>query len=392
MATGSKPVRQVADLALISIFLAMIFLPPVAALLGIGPATSLTEKRAPIVRPPLTLDLPGLTFFHRNFEAYWNDTFGFRSTLVRGYNRASMWLGVSPSAKVVVGTDGWLFVGEEYSAVEYYRATRPFTPEQLVWWQRLLEGRHDWLAQHGIRYLLIVAPDKQSIYPEYMPAALNRVGTATRLDQLVAHLEQHSDLQLLDLRGVLREAKAHERPYERLDSHWNDLGAWIAYAEIAKRLGVWFPHMQPVPLSDFERTWPAGQGNDLAMLLSLSDVMPGERLTLVPRVPRRARLIPTDGTLPPGSVAMLVTETGDPALPRAVMFHDSFAQTLWPFLSEHFAHIAYSWQYNFDPGLIGREKPDVVLDEMVDRVLMATLDPNPDEVTRVWAARRERRN
>jgi len=392
MATGSKPIRQVADLALISIFLAMIFLPPVAALLGIGPATSLTEKRAPIVRPPLTLDLPGLTFFHRNFEAYWNDTFGFRSTLVRGYNRASMWLGVSPSAKVVVGTDGWLFVGEEYSAVEYYRATRPFTPEQLVWWQRLLEGRHDWLAQHGIRYLLIVAPDKQSIYPEYMPAALNRVGTATRLDQLVAHLEQHSDLQLLDLRGVLREAKAHERPYERLDSHWNDLGAWIAYAEIAKRLGVWFPHMQPVPLSDFERTWPAGQGNDLAMLLSLSDVMPGERLTLVPRVPRRARLIPTDGTLPPGSVAMLVTETGDPALPRAVMFHDSFAQTLWPFLSEHFAHIAYSWQYNFDPGLIGREKPDVVLDEMVDRVLMATLDPNPDEVTRVWAARRERRN
>jgi len=392
MATGSKPVRQVADLALISIFLAMIFLPPVAALLGIGPATSLTEKRAPIVRPPLTLDLPGLTFFHRNFEAYWNDTFGFRSTLVRGYNRASMWLGVSPSAKVVVGTDGWLFVGEEYSAVEYYRATRPFTPEQLVWWQRLLEGRHDWLAQHGIRYLLIVAPDKQSIYPEYMPAALNRVGTVTRLDQLVAHLEQHSDLQLLDLRGVLREAKAHERPYERLDSHWNDLGAWIAYAEIAKRLGVWFPHMQPVPLSDFERTWPAGQGNDLAMLLSLSDVMPGERLTLVPRVPRRARLIPTDGTLPPGSVAMLVTETGDPALPRAVMFHDSFAQTLWPFLSEHFAHIAYSWQYNFDPGLIEREKPDVVLDEMVDRVLMATLDPNPDEVTRVWAARRERRN
>ncbi len=391
MATDSKPVRQVADLVLISIFLVAIFLPPLATLLGIGPATDLTEKRTPIARPPLTLDIPGLTYFHRNFEGYWNDAFGFRSRLVRGYNRASMWLGVSPSAKVVVGTHGWLFVGEEYSAVEYYRATRAFTREQLVWWQRFLEARRDWLAQRGIRYLFVVAPDKQSIYPEYMPAALNRVGTATRLDQLVAYLDRHSDLRPLDLRGVLREAKAHERPYERLDSHWNDLGAWIAYAEITKRLSVWFPRVQPLPLSDFERTWPPGQGNDLAMLLSLSDVMPGERLTLVPRVPRRARLIPTDGSLPPGSLAVLVSETGDPTLPRAVMFHDSFGQALWPFLSEHFAHIAYSWQYNFDPAFIEREKPDVVLDELVERVLMATLAPNPDEVTRAWNARRERR-
>ena len=41
--------------------------------------------------------------------------------------------------------------------------------------------------------------------------------------------------------------------------------------------------------------------------------------------------------------------------------------------------------------VIEREKPDVVLDEMVDRVLMATLAPNPDEVTRSWrhTARRE---
>ena len=380
----SDPVRRVIDLVLIGIFLAVIFLPPLVAIFGIGPTTSLTEKRAPVAPPPLVLDVPGLTFFHRNFEGYWNDAFGFRSSLVRAYNRVSLWLGVSPSAKVVVGTDGWLFVGDEYSAVEYYRATRPFTPEELVWWQGLLEARRDWLAERGIRYLFVVAPDKQDIYPEYMPAALNRVGTATRLDQLVTHLDRHSDLRLLDLRGALREAKAYDRPYERLDSHWNELGAWFAYAEIIKRLSVWFPRVQPVPLSEFERTWSTEQGNDLAMLLSLSDVMPGEYLMLVPRVPRRAHLVPTDGITPSGSVAVLVSETGDPALPRAVMFHDSFAQRLWPFLSEHFERIVYSWQYNFDPALVESEKPDVVLDEMVDRVLMATLSPNPDEVTRAW--------
>src|SRR5262249_35612239 len=156
--TGLQGARRTADLILITIFLAGISLPPAAVLLGVGPGQSLTEKRTPVVRPPLTLDSAGLTFFHQNFEAYWNDAFGFRSNFVRGYNRVLMALGVSPSAKVVMGTNGWLFVGQEYAAVEYYRATRPFTRAQLAWWQRLLEARRDWLAQHGIHYLFIIAP------------------------------------------------------------------------------------------------------------------------------------------------------------------------------------------------------------------------------------------
>src|SRR6185295_1542120 len=135
--------------------------------------------------------------------------------------------------------------------------------------------RRDWLAQRDIRYLFIVAPDKQTIYPEYMPAQLNRVGTATRLDQLVTYFERHSDIRILDLRDALRAVKLHDRPYERLDSHWNDVGAWSAYAEIAKQVGRWFPKVQPLPLSSFERSSSAGEGNDLAMLLSLRDLMPG---------------------------------------------------------------------------------------------------------------------
>jgi alginate O-acetyltransferase complex protein AlgJ len=392
-AQPSHSTRTIPDIALIGVFIAAIFLPPVLGLLGTGRDTNLTEERTPVARPALTLDVPGLRNFHRTFEGYWNDAFGLRGTFVRSYNRLALWMGVSLSTTIVSGKEGWLFVGEEYHGVESYRATRPFTTHQLKWWQRTLEARRDWLAQRGIRFLFIVAPEKQTIYPEYMPARLNRVGTATRLDQLVAHLARHSDSRVLDLRDALLGAKAHDRVYEPLDSHWNDLGAWIAYAEIAKQLSVWFPQVRPAALGSFEREQQAGFGNDLSRLLSLSDLMPGDRLALVPRVPRRARWQTPDGMPPKPPAPFLVSEIDDPGLPRAVMFHDSFAEALRPFLSENFARIAYAWQTRLDLELIEREKPDVVLYELVERSLMGDFAPDPEEVRQAWRPiRREPRS
>jgi alginate O-acetyltransferase complex protein AlgJ len=371
-------IRTVTDLSLAAIFLAVVLLPPLVMLDGSEPATTLTEKRAPVELPSLTFDVDGLRTFPRSFEAYWNDAFAFRPTLVRSYNALALWLGVSPSAKVVIGKAGWLFVGDDYHGVESYRATRPFTPEQLELWRRALEAQQAWLAERGIHHLFVVAPDKSTIYPEYMPAALNRVGHATRLEQLLAYLNQRSDITVVDLRGALLAAKAHDRVYERTDSHWNDLGAWVADREISKRIGLWFPQVKPLPLSSFELR-RLTRANDLALLLSLGDLLPADRLTFVPRVPRRARWHRPEGSAPSGYGSMLISEIDDSDLPRAVMFHDSFGEVLRPFFSEHFARVLYSWNV-FDPMLIEQETPTVVVHEIVERVLMEDFPLDHEEV------------
>ena len=53
------------------------------------------------------------------------------------------------------------------------------------------------------------------------------------------------------------------------------------------------------------------------------------------------------------------------------MFRDSFATWLIPLLSESFSHILYSWQYTFNREIVERERPDVVIQEMVERTLMS---------------------
>ncbi len=52
-----------------------------------------------------------------------------------------------------------------------------------------------------------------------------------------------------------------------------------------------------------------------------------------------------------------------------MIFCDSFADALKPYLSEHFSRVVYSRSFDLDLGLIDNEKPDVVIFELAQRYL-----------------------
>ena len=120
---------------------------------------------------------------------------------------------------------------------------------------------------------------------------------------------------------------------------------------------------------DFEATEEEIPGKDLAGMLGLKNVLHELDLRLVPRRPRRARVVDPPDAEPTAEVGRLVTEIPDPSLPRAVIFRDSFASRLVPFLSEHFSRAVYLWQNDFDANVVTDEHPDVVIQEIVGRHL-----------------------
>jgi hypothetical protein len=219
--------------------------------------------------------------------------------------------------------------------------------------------------------VFVLAPDKHAIYPEELPPSVRRVGPETRSDSLVRYLREHSTVPVLDLRPALLEAKARERVYHRTDTHWNDRGAYIAYEEIVRALGVAGP---PAARTAFESPAVLVPGLDLAGMLGLTGELTEEDLPLVPRAPRRARIVEPPRPDSRLMDARLVTEHPDRSLPRAVVFRDSFGSALIPFLSEHFSRALYLWQYNFEPDVVLAEHAAVVIQEWVGRRL-STLPP-----------------
>ena len=260
----------------------------------------------------------------------------------------------------------------------------PFSAGEMEKWRMALEARRDWLASRGIGYLVVMVPNKSTIYPEYLPSGLHRMRPQSRLDQLLDYLRTRSTFRILDLRPALVAAKSGGRLYHKTDSHWNDAGAFVAYRQILGELGRIYPALHPRPLADFSVKCETTPGGDLAIMLGFPDILKEEQVILEPRTGPRAVISEPSRKISPW-VMRSATECLTASPLRAVMFRDSFGHQLMNFLSEHFARIVYNWdvrliavrnEFRFDTSLIEREKPDIVIEEVVERFLLGST-PEP---------------
>ncbi len=115
-------------------------------------------------------------------------------------------LGMSPVAEAILGTDGWLYYtgpAHERLSDRHVRGSAPFSPEELdLWRQRLIE-RTQRFRSVGAKYAFVIAPNKESIYPEHLPSGVGPSMGPTRLDQLMAHVKSVPDVTVIDLRPSL---------------------------------------------------------------------------------------------------------------------------------------------------------------------------------------------
>ena len=83
----------------------------------------------------------------------------------------------------------------------------------------------------------------------------------------------------------------------------------------------------------------------------------------------------------PLAIEAQVWGTGDGRLPRCVLFHDSFASfVLRPVLAEHFELLAFAPTASLDPNVVERFKPQVVIQQIVERKLDWHLPVTPKRV------------
>jgi alginate O-acetyltransferase complex protein AlgJ len=225
----------------------------------------------------------------------------------------------------------------------------------------------------------VIPPNKETIYPENLPNDLARARPQSRLDQILDRLRRtHSAVHLLDLRPALLAAKSSGQIYFKTDTHWNDRGAYVAYVAIMEAVKDLLPNWNivPQPRDNFiAESSPYVQG-DLARMMDMSNDYPDEWLSLRRKIP----FTTPAGAMDPRGIA--VTDVNDPTLPRLVFYHDSFAIALVPMLGPNFRRVFWSFNYELDPAAIEREKPDVVIDEFLERNLYVDPPTDPRTISR----------
>ena len=317
----------------------------------------------PVLNPNLTLNNIGTSFLGH-------------SQLVETFNTFRLEIGDRVFPDVLVGKDGWLFYTADYSIADYQRLY-PFTNRELAYYQKSFDDLYHDLKQNGMTLIVVIAPNKEDIYPQYMPDEIKVVGESTRLDQFISYMHKYGKTPVIDLRPDLIEASKTEDVFYKTDTHWNPNGAYIAYTKILSVLSQYYPDIKPYPLSDYQVVSTGLSNRDMPLIMG------------VPGIKEEGQILEPnffDGiytkVISPSSANSLIERflsNQDQNLPSALIYRDSFFSDVLPLLESHFSRTISIW-HEPTPGMwdidwIYQIHPDVVIIEYVEREMNDHFDP-----------------
>lgn len=333
---------------------------------------AVTENRRKAAAPRLQgRGLQAFETFRKSFEKYFNDWFGFRDGLIRVHNQLHVrGLRTSPVRTVVIGKEGWLFYNAQDGVnLPDYCGLKPFTEKELDAIERNLTVTRDELRRRGIAFAVLIAPNKHTIYPEYLPDRIRSLAGTTRLDQLAERVSRRPDLPLVDVRQTLQAGKAREPLYFRKDTHWNSYGAHLATRELLASLERAGFRAAPARDGNPGPEYDGTPKSDLSEMLGLSaeareqDVLPrsraGARTTVTVLPLRKGK---------PRGQETITCETGGNSA-RFLLLRDSFGMAVSPGLCRDFAYGASYYGNRVVETVLDLERPDVVVLEVVERYL-----------------------
>lgn len=294
------------------------------------------------------------------------DGFYQRSTLISLFNSLKYSLGNHVFPQVLVAEDGYLEFTSDGNLDDYQNAR--LLPGRLKDIYQQLKTLDGYLKAKDIELVVVVAPNKATIYPEKVPAEVKKVAEASRLDFFMDQAREADAPTIIDLRPSLLQARQERQIYYKTDTHWNSYGAYIAYRDIMNSIAAAYPELSPYPLDDFTIKESEPQKMDLARLLTV-DSITEPRMSAVKTGVEDVYLYRFPA---PSTVSMSWAESGQGR--KALVYHDSFGELLNTFFQYNFDEVVYvrnggyacpstgAWIDTFDP--------DVVIIEVVERDLV----------------------
>lgn len=285
-------------------------------------------------------------------STYVAEHFAFRGQLVELDGRIKYKLFHSPSnEQVVLGKNGWMYFDATLN--DYGGVTLGEKIDNIA---DNLSMVCDYIEEMGKKPLILIAPNKSSVYPENMPARFGEPATETNLSLLQQALEQRN-VPYVDARQVLRDYKGNDEVYLHYDTHWNDTGARLVMNKVYEAWGTGDSH----DLDNYEIE--AIHEPDLYKLLFPTD----DYLENQHVYPDRGVNYSYKGRMRSFDDLTIKTEADEGNGYSVLVFRDSFGRAMIPYMSSVFSQCTYNRSTPYDMGMLEKVDCDYVLIEIVER-------------------------
>ena len=181
------------------------------------------ENRVLASRPAISVSQLTSGKFADGYETYVNDQFFLRDWWITLRAASQRILGNTKENGVFLGKNGYLM--EDFTAPSQERLNRTVNA------MADFAARHSELPQYAL-----IAPNAVNILSDKLPALAAATDQNPYLDATASALEK-AGVTFVDVRDTLSQHK-EDNIYYHTDHHWTTQGAYFAYLQLAKVLGI----------------------------------------------------------------------------------------------------------------------------------------------------------
>lgn len=292
------------------------------------------------------------------------------------------------SNHVVIGKDGWLFLGDGYSKT-ISEDRRPSDANDALNAKKIQGAMGAWnayLSDRGVKlFRVMIGPNKGTIYPEQLPvwarpASPNAADTLRSLNTENLYIDPTQPL-------ILAKKRFNENLYFKTDTHWNLVGAGVSFKQFAQEISPVAPELQFLTEQSYN---PASahpiNGGDLTNFLRISSAirdvdnlvnLSSEPIQIVQTDYDTNKVISIGENMPIAAPRTPTLVKSSKALndKKVLWLRDSFGNSQAPFMSATFSQtLQIHWIDALKPGgrflqLLNDWKPDYVFLTVVERDL-----------------------
>lgn len=319
-----------------------------------------TEKRK-LSQPPSVLKENGKLNpdFFSDTDTYISEHFAFRSQLVTALSTVKeKALRTSAEEKVIVGKNDWLFFAE---TLDDYRGINQLEDKDVQRIVKTLDLMNDYVTAQGADFQFMIAPNKNSLYGELMPYYYQQAAQNTNLENLSAKLKNRE--YFTDVYLLLKEEK--RQIYHSTDSHWNNLGAAIAFDAAMKNIKADYTDYLSMPY----RVENIHRGDLYGMLYPTGNEMDAQ---IVFEHTPNYEYVSNFRSNEDIYIETVCKDKSD----NLVVYRDSFCNALFPMFADEFSSSVFTREMPYDLNVVNEDTTAVIV-ELVERNLSNLLVSAP---------------
>lgn len=201
---------------------------------------------APDFRTTPLKDIPKM------WNQYFRDKMPFRQVFMPGYLFIYEKVLKTYVSEFVTGYDNEIFMNHAEPLIDRTLGVRPYPVQAKEHVRLTAAGKYAYFLSKDIPYYLFLAPDKTTIYPEFLPFYANWIPHRTWYQEQVATLTK-AHIKFFPLNDCLSKFKKNERQHDIVfdNGHWNGNALVHAYQYMAGILSQDNPIFSPVKYNEY---------------------------------------------------------------------------------------------------------------------------------------------